>query len=129
MYLQYIGGSMSLIVYYMPLAIVSIIALGFAPLAWWASRFLRPKKPTQWRETTYECGSDPIGEAHVQFRFQYYAFALIFVVFDLVATFLMIWAVAFSGLSVQAQLLMIMFFGILILGVAYALKKEETVWI
>ena len=80
-------------------------------------------------ETTYECGSEPIGEAHVQFRFQYYAFALIFVVFDLVATFLMIWAVAFSGLSVQAQLLMIMFFGILILGVAYALKKEENVWI
>ena len=80
-------------------------------------------------ETTYECGSEPIGEAHVQFRFQYYAFALIFVVFDLIATFLMIWVVAFSGLSVQAQLLMIMFFGILILGVAYALKKEETVWI
>ncbi len=80
-------------------------------------------------ETTYECGSVPIGEAHVQFRFQYYAFALIFVVFDLVATFLMIWAVAFSGLSLNAQLLMIMFFGILVLGVVYALKKEETVWI
>ena len=120
---------MSLVMYYMPLAIVSVLALGFAPLAWWASRFLRPNKPTQWMEATYECGSEPIGEAHVQFRFQYYAFALIFVVFDLVATFMMIWAVAFSGLSAAAQLLMVMFFGILILGVAYALKKEETVWI
>ena len=113
---------MSLIVYYMPLAIVSVIALGFAPLAWWASRFVRPKKPTQWMETTYECGSEPIG-------FQYYTFALIFVVFDLVATFLMIWAVAFSGLSVTAQLMMMLFFGILILGVAYSLKKEDYVWI
>lgn len=93
------------------------------------SRFVRPQKPTQWMETTYECGSEPIGEAHVQFRFQYYAFALIFVVFDLVATFLMIWAVAFSGLSPSAHIIMIIFFGILILGVAYALKKEEVVWI
>lgn len=120
---------MSLIVYYMPLAIVSVIALGFAPLAWWASRFVRPKKPTQWMESTYECGSEPIGEARVQFRFQYYTFALIFVVFDLIATFLMIWAVAFSGLPVNAQLMMMVFFGILILGVVYALKKEDYVWI
>ncbi|MBR2254774.1 MAG: NADH-quinone oxidoreductase subunit A [Candidatus Methanomethylophilaceae archaeon] len=120
---------MSLIVYYMPLAFVAIIALGFAPLAWGVSRFIRPTKPTQWMETTYECGSEPIGEAHVQFRFQYYAFALIFVVFDLVATFLMIWAVSFSGLSITAQVMMMFFLGVLILGVAYALKKEETVWI
>lgn len=89
----------------------------------------RPKKPTQWMESTYECGSEPIGEAQVQFRFQYYTFALIFVVFDLVATFLMIWAVAFSGLTTNAQLMMMVFFGILILGVVYALKKEDYVWI
>ena len=120
---------MSLIVYYMPLAIVSVIALGFAPLAWWVSRLIRPSKPTQWMETTYECGSEPIGEAHVQFRLQYYTFALIFVVFDLVATFLMIWAIAFGGLSTTALSLMVVFFAILILGVIYALKKEETVWI
>ena len=80
-------------------------------------------------ESTYECGSEPIGEAHVQFRFQYYACALIFVVFDLVATFLMIWAIAFGGLSMTSQIMMLVFFAILILGVAYALKKEETVWI
>lgn len=120
---------MSLVAFYMPLAIVAVIALGFAPLAWWASRFIRPKKPTQWMEATYECGSEPIGEAQVQFRFQYYTFALIFVVFDLVATFLLIWAVAFSGLSVTAQVMMIVFFAILILGVCYSLKKEEDVWI
>ena len=120
---------MSLVVYYMPLAIVSVLALGFAPLAWWASRFIRPKKPTQWMETTYECGSEPIGEAHVQFRFQYYAFGIIFVVFDLVATFLALWAVAYSALSTTATVIVLVFLGMLLLGVAYALKKEETIWI
>ncbi|MDR1405334.1 MAG: NADH-quinone oxidoreductase subunit A [Candidatus Methanoplasma sp.] len=120
---------MSLVVSYIPLVVVGILAFGFAPLAWLISRFIRPSKPTQWMENTYECGSEPIGDAHVQFRFQYYAFAIIFVVFDLVATFLMVWSVAYSGLSTMATVWMLLFLSILILGVAYALKKEETVWI
>ncbi len=120
---------MSLIMTYLPLVVVSIIALGFAPLAWLVSRFIRPTKPTAWMETTYECGSEPIGEAHVQFKFQYYSFAIIFVVFDLVATFLMVWAVAFGGLSTMATIWMLVFFAIMLLGVAYALKKEAYVWI
>ncbi|MFA5452666.1 MAG: NADH-quinone oxidoreductase subunit A [Candidatus Methanomethylophilaceae archaeon] len=120
---------MSLVVSYIPLVVLGILALGFAPLAWWMSRLLRPTKPSQWQDTTYECGSVPIGEAHVQFRFQYYSFGIIFVVFDLVVTFLMIWAVGFSDLSETAKIWGIVFLGILLLGVAYALKKEETIWI
>lgn len=120
---------MSLVVSYIPLVVLSILALGFAPLAWWMSRFLRPNKPSQWKDMTYECGSEPIGQARVQFRFQYYAFGIIFVVFDLVATFLMIWAVAFSGFSDMAKIWAVVFLGMLLLGVAYALKKEETIWI
>ena len=120
---------MSLIVSYIPLAALGVLALGFAPLAWWMSRFLRPKKPSQWQDDTYECGSEPIGVARVQFRFQYYAFGIIFVVFDLVATFLALWAVAYSALSTTATVFVLVFLGILLLGVAYALKKEETIWI
>ena len=120
---------MSLVVSYIPLAILGVLALGFAPLAWWMSRFLRPKKPSQWQDTTYECGSEPIGVARVQFRFQYYSFGIIFVVFDLVVTFLMLWAVAFSQLSNQATVISIAFLAMLLLGVAYGLKKEESIWI
>lgn len=80
-------------------------------------------------ENTYECGSEPIGDAHVQFRFQYYSFAIIFVVFDLIATFLLVWSVAFAGLSTMATIWMLIFFAIMVLGVTYALKKEEYVWI
>ncbi|NLL94448.1 MAG: NADH-quinone oxidoreductase subunit A [Thermoplasmatales archaeon] len=93
------------------------------------SRFLRPNRPTQWKDTTYECGSVPIGEAHVQFRFQYYLFAIIFVVFDLVATFLLVWTLAFSGFTAEAKMWGLVFLGILLVGVAYALKKEEFIWI
>lgn len=120
---------MSLIVNYLPLVVLTVLALGFSPLAWFVSRFIRPKKPSAWQDKTYECGSEPIGQARVQFRFQYYSFGIIFVVFDLVATFLLIWSVAFSALSDTAKLWAVLFLGMLLLGVAYALKKEETIWI
>ena len=88
---------MSLIASYLPFLFVGIMSLGFAPLAWLVSRFIRPSKSTEWTEETYECGSTPIGNTRIQFRMQYYAFALIFVVFDLIVTFLLIWSVAYDG--------------------------------
>ena len=120
---------MSLIMEYLPLAILAVLALGFAPLAWWMSRFFRPNKPSNWRDTTYECGSVPVGEAQIQFKFQYYVFGIIFVVFDLVATFLMLWAVAFSDLTDLGKIWVVIMLGILLLGVMYALKKEDKIWI
>jgi len=120
---------MSLIMEYLPLAVLAVLALGFAPLAWFVSRFFRPDRPSQWRDTTYECGSEPIGEAHVQFKFQYYVFGIIFVVFDLIATFLMLWAVSFSGLSDTAKVWIILFLALLIVAVAHALKREGKVCI
>lgn len=128
-YIKIIDNAMSLIASYLPFLFVGIISLGFAPLAWLVSRLIRPSQSTKWTEETYECGSVPIGDARVQFRFQYYAFALIFVVFDLVVTFLMIWAVAFAGLSDAATVWMLLFLAIMLIGVAYALKKEEEIWI
>lgn len=120
---------MMLVEEYLPVAIYAVLAMGFAPLAWWASRFFRPERPSEWRDTTYECGSEPIGEAHVQFKFQYYMFGIIFVVFDLVVAFLMLWAVAFSDLTEMGKLWAVVFLGILLLGVGYALKKEANLWI
>lgn len=120
---------MSLVTYYIPLVVLAAVCLGFAPLAWLTSRFIRPTKTTSWMESTYECGTEPIGDAHVQFRFQHYAFAIIFVIFDLVVTFLMVWVLAFSGFTTMARIWMLIFLGVSILGVAYALKKEEKIWI
>jgi NADH-quinone oxidoreductase subunit A len=120
---------MSLIAEYLPLVVLAIVAIVFSPLAWFFSRFFRPNKPSQWRDATYECGSEPIGDAHVQFKFQYYVFGIIFVVFDLVATFLMLWAVVFTDLSLAGKSWVVLFLAILMIGVAYALKREGKIWI
>ena len=120
---------MSLIMEYLPVVLLAVIALGFAPLSWFISRFFRPNRPSLWRDTTYECGSEPIGEARIQFKFQYYIFGIVFVVFDLIATFLMLWAVSFSGLSDAGKIWVVLFLAVLLLGAAYALKREEKLWI
>jgi NADH:ubiquinone oxidoreductase subunit 3 (subunit A) len=114
---------------YLPIAIFALIALGGMVAAFWVSRFFRPTRVTALKRETYECGEVPIGEAQVQFHFQFYMFAIIFVVFDVVTIFLMIWALNFTILSDDAKILVLAFFGLLLVGVFYALKKEERLWI
>ena len=114
---------------YMGVAIFAVVALLFPTLAFFLSRYLRPDKHDPRSETTYECGEVPIGDAQIQFHFQYYMYAIIFVAFDLVTVFVLMWALVFSDLGDLAKVYMVMFLGVLLVGVTYALKKEEIVWI
>ena len=70
-----------------------------------------------------------MGEAQIQFHFQYYMYAIIFVVFDVVTVFFLLWAFVYTDLGLEYKLLMAVFVGILVIGVIYALKKEARVWI
>ena len=66
-----------------------IIPVGAIACAW----ILGPKKPNPIKQTTYECGIETVGEGWVQFKAQYYIFALVFLVFDVETVFLFPWAV------------------------------------
>src|SRR5882672_2445870 len=65
-------------------------------IVWW---IIRPSRYSEEKLTTYECGENPTGSAWVQFNIRFYVFALIFVVFDVEAVFLLPWAVVFRKLS------------------------------
>lgn len=114
---------------YLPVAVFAMVTILFPVLAFYVSRFFRPTRKTAQKALTYECGEVPIGEAQIQFHFQYYIFGIIFVIFDVITVFLMVWALAFSGLSDLAKIYMAIFVIILLTGLAYALKKEEIIWI
>lgn len=114
---------------YLPIAIFALLAVGFPTVSFFASRYFRPTRWSALKTETYECGEVPIGEAQIQFHFQFYMFAIIFVVFDIITIFLLLWAVSFSGLGFDSKILMLAFFGLLLVGVFYALKKEERLWI
>ena len=99
-----------------------LIALG---LAW----VLRPKKPNPIKSQTYECGLETYGDTWIQFRVQYYLFALVFVVFDIETVFLYPWAVAYNKLGLFALVEMFVFLAILMVGLAYAWRKGALEWI
>lgn len=110
---------------------VGIFLLGgfvFMGIALVANWLVRPNKPSEQKGTTYECGIETEGPTWVQFKVNYYMYALIFVIFDIETVFLFPWAVTFkfTGLSVFAE--MLIFITILALGLWYALKKGALEW-
>ena len=107
---------------YVPIGIFALIALSFPILTFFAGRFFRPNNENALKNSTYECGEVPVGEAHIQFHFQYYMFAILFVVFDLVVVFLILWVQVYLVLSVAAKVIMMLFLLITLLGLWYALS-------
>ena len=101
--------------------IFPFVALG---MAW----LLRPKKPNPVKTDTYECGLQTIGDTWVQFRAQYYVYALVFVVFDIEAAFLFPWAVAYDKLGLWALAEVFLFLAILTVGLVYAWRKGALRW-
>src|ERR1051325_331971 len=109
---------------YLPIFILMLAAVGFALapliLAWlWAKKF-SPKKPGQDKNATYECGLESKGDAWIQFKSEYYLYAIIFLIFDVETIFLLPFAVAFTGLSALAFIEMMVFILLLVEGLFWA---------
>ena len=101
-----------------------IIPVGAIAAAW----ILGPKKPNPIKKTTYECGIETVGDSWVQFKAQYYIFALVFLVFDVETVFLFPWAVRLEQLGLFAVLEGIVFILILIAGLVYTWRKGMLEW-
>lgn len=88
-----------------------------------------PKKPNPIKKTTYECGIETVGDSWVQFKAQYYIFALIFLVFDVETVFLFPWALTLNQLPLFVVLEGILFIGILVAGLVYTWRKGMLEWV
>jgi NADH:ubiquinone oxidoreductase subunit 3 (subunit A) len=98
----------------------------FALVLWW---FLRPNRKSEEKLTTYECGEDPVGNAWIQFNIRFYVFALIFVVFDVEAVFLLPWAAVFKSLGPLAYVEGLVFIAVLAVALAYVWRKGDLAWV
>src|SRR5438477_5134998 len=88
-------------------------------LAWMWRRFFQPAKPGAEMNATYECGVESVGDAQIQFRSQYYLYAIIFLIFDVEAIFLVPFAVAFTGLLIAVFIAILVFLVLLLEGLAW----------
>ena len=90
-------------------------------------RLIRPSRPRPEKLLSYESGSDAMsgfGQSNVR----YYIYALLFVMFDVEAVFIFPWAVNLEGLGVFGLIEMVVFIGILALGLVYAWRKGVLRW-
>lgn len=106
------------------IAIFTVIAVGFTAVPLVLSGALRPKHPNPIKDSTYECGMETIGPSWVQYNAGFYIFALVFVVFDVETVFLYPWAVVYGQLGLFAFAEMLVFIGILAVGLLYAWRKR-----
>ena len=93
----------------------------------WAACF-SPPKPGPEKNAIYECGLASKGDAWVQFKAEYYLYAIIFLIFDVETIFLFPFAVAFAGLSAGAFVAMMVFLLLLVEGLAWAWRKGVLTW-
>lgn len=111
------------------IALFTLIALSVPIIGLIMAWLLRPHRPGPIKQTTYECGLETVGETWIQFKVQYYIFALIFVLFDVETIFLYPWAVAYRQLPLFALVEMFIFIFILGAGLLYAWRKGALAWV
>ena len=108
---------------------IALVAL-MTGLSW----LLRPHNPEPGKLATYECGEPPTGSAWINFNIRFYLVALIFVIFDVEIAFMYPVVAVFrdwlqSGRGAYALVEMLLFIGILALGLVYVWVKRDLEWV
>src|SRR5580698_6196562 len=98
---------------YLPVIVLLLAAVAFALtpllLAWLWAKIYSPHKPGPSKNAVYECGLESEGDAWIQFKPGYYVYAILFLVLDVEAVFLLPFAVAFTGFSAGECIAMLIF--------------------
>lgn len=114
---------------YLPVGILLVLSIAVAFLTLNISRLLgAPRNPNPLKLGTYECGEVAMGSARANIDVQYYLYVLIFLVIDVEAAFLVLFAVSFPVLGVWEILAMVLFTALILDGWLYAWKKGALAW-
>jgi NADH-quinone oxidoreductase subunit A len=115
----------------------AVLILGLSHLT------LRPR-PTPVKQTPYESGIPPLGDARERFSVKFYMVAVLFIIFDIETVFMIPWGAQFRQLSCARALVnglcpagqtsafglveMLVFIAILLVGLVYVWKKGALQW-
>jgi NADH:ubiquinone oxidoreductase subunit 3 (subunit A) len=110
------------------IGLLFLFAIALPTAAIVAATFLGPRKPNPIKNDVYECGMETFGPSWVQFRIQYYIYALVFVVFDVELVLLFPSAAAFGTLPLFAVVEAVIFLVILGAALVYVWRKGALEW-
>jgi NADH-quinone oxidoreductase subunit A len=113
---------------YLPVLLALLIAVGFVVLVIALSSLVVPMRRDAVKNSPYECGVEPVGNARQRFSVKFYLVAVLFILFDIEAVFLYPWAVSFRQLGLYGLIEMTLFIVILFVGYLYLLKKRALEW-
>lgn len=115
-----------------------ITGLVFVGFAFGVNKIIAPHHPNPEKNSSYECGEETTGNSWIQFNSRFYVIALIFLLFDVEMIFIFPWATVFSNqdlIQIDARwgwfafIEMLIFIGILLLGLIYVWRKKDLDWI
>ena len=113
---------------YLPVLLFLVAALTFGAGTIALSTIIVPRRHNPVKDSAYECGVEPVGDARARFTVKFYLVAVLFILFDIEAVFLYPWAVAFRQLGAYGLIEMMLFILILLVGYFYLLKKRALEW-
>ena len=113
---------------YLPVLLFVLVGLAFGAGTIGLSTFIVPRHSNAVKDSSYECGVEPVGDARARFSVKFYVVAVLFILFDIEAVFLYPWAVSFRWLGLYGVVEMVLFIAILLAGYLYLLRKRALEW-
>jgi NADH-quinone oxidoreductase subunit A len=113
---------------YLPIAIMFVLAVGFAVVSLVASRLVTPHNPTVEKLEPYESGIVPLQEPVQRFPVKFYLVAMLFVIFDIEIVFLFAWASRFTALAWYGMAAVGIFTFLLVETLVYVWKRGALDW-
>jgi NADH-quinone oxidoreductase subunit A len=119
---------------YLPLLMQIIVAFGLAATMVIASRYIGRHRNTKAKLGAYECGIEPVGDARGRFSVRFYMVAMLFILFDVEAVFMMPWAVIYrllpqiTGNRLFGFWEMVVYLGFVAVGLYYIVRKGILNW-
>ncbi|HWG38287.1 MAG TPA: NADH-quinone oxidoreductase subunit A [Terriglobales bacterium] len=113
---------------YLPVLIQLALGIGLACIIVTLSWLIGRHKKSAVKGRAYECGMDPIGDADHRFSVKFYLVAIIFILFDIEAVFLIPWAVEMRALKLFGFFEMLVYMGIVLAGFYYIWTKGVIDW-
>jgi len=113
---------------YIPILIQLVLGIGLACIIVTLSWLIGKHKKSAVKGRAYECGMAPVGDADHRFSVKFYMVAIVFILFDIEAVFLIPWAVEMRSLKLFGFLEMLVYMAIVLAGFYYIWTKGVIDW-
>ena len=119
---------------YLPLLMQVLVAFGLGAFMVTASWFIGRHRNSAVKLAAYECGIEAVGDARARFSVRFYMVAMLFILFDVEAVFMMPWAVIYRSLpQITGSRLfgfweMLVYLGFVAVGLYYIVRKGILNW-